>query len=105
MLPSRLGLFYQSFRLLDNGGDVCRLLVWAFTTCFQAFAGYWGRCLPSPCLGLYHLLSGLCRILGEMYAVSFVWVFYYQPSGCWVMGEMSATSLSGFSNTSLQVAG
>ena len=25
--------------LLDNGGDVCRLLVWASTTCLQAFAG------------------------------------------------------------------
>ena len=29
----------------------------------------------SPSLGLYYLLAGLCRILGEMYAVLLVWVY------------------------------
>ena len=33
-------VYTTSFQtLLDTGGDVCRLLVWAFTTCSQAFAG------------------------------------------------------------------
>ena len=33
-------VFTTSFQtLLDDGGDVCRLLVWASTTCSQAFAG------------------------------------------------------------------
>merc|ERR1712163_16551 len=48
MLFSRLGLFYQPSDL----------------------AGYRGRWMLSPCLGLYYLLSGLCRIMGEMDAVS-----------------------------------
>merc|ERR1711893_133910 len=76
--------------------------VWASTTCFQAFAGCWGRCMlfsfsgsgpilpafrpsqdaggdvccsPFLGLGLYYLLSGLCRMLWEMYAVLLIWVY------------------------------
>ena len=72
----------------------------------------------SPCLGLYYLLPGLHRIMGEMYAVSLSGSFttsfqtlldnggdgmlspclglYYLLSGLRrIMGEMNAVSLSG----------
>ena len=51
----------------------CCLLVWAFTTCLQAFAGYWGRCM-------------LFSLSGSMLPA-------FRP--CWILGEMSAVSLSG----------
>ena len=51
----------------------CCLLVWAFTTCLQAFAGYWGRCM---------LFSFSGSILPA-----------FRP--CWMSGETSAVSLSG----------
>ena len=64
--------------LLDIGGNVCRLLVWAFTTCSRGLLQETeGDICCSPCLGLglYYLLSGLRRMLGEMYAVLLVWVW------------------------------
>merc|ERR1711873_235124 len=108
------------------GGMYAVLLVWvwAYTTCFQAFAGCWGRCMlfslsgsgpilpafrpsqdaggdvccfPFLGLGLYYLLSGLRRMLGEMYAVLLVWVWasflLSGLAGCW--GRCMLFSLSG----------
>ena len=49
----------------------------------------------SPCLGLYYLLSGLRRIMGEMYAVSLSGSLLPAFRPCWIMGEMDAVSLSG----------
>ena len=51
----------------------CCLLVWAFTTCLQAFAGYWGRCM------LFSLSGSILPA--------------FRP--CWISGETSAVSLSG----------
>merc|ERR1711893_349781 len=48
----------------DNGGDGCCLLVWVSTTSFQTLLDNGGDGMLSPCLGLYHLLSGLRRIMG-----------------------------------------
>ena len=48
-------------------------LFWASTTCSQAFAGYWGRCM------LFSLSGSLLPA--------------FRP--CWILGEMSAVSLSG----------
>merc|ERR1719378_687220 len=94
-----LGLYYLLSGLRRMLGEMYAVLlvwVWAYTTCFQAFAGCWGRCMlfsfsgsgpilpafrpsqdaggdvccsPFLGLGLYYLLSGLRRMLGEMYAV------------------------------------
>ena len=55
----------------------CCLLVWAFTTCLQAFAGYWGRCM-------------LFSFSGSMLPA-------FRP--CWMLRGTSAVSLSGHSNT------
>ena len=110
MLSPCLGLLLPAFRpLQETGGDVCRLLVWVFCYQLSDLAGYWGRCLPTPCLGLYYLLSGLRRILGEMYAVLLVWVWemyavllvwvwasttcFQAFAGCW--GRCMLFSLSG----------
>ena len=78
------------------GGDVCRLLVWASTTCSQASAGWWGRCLPSPYLGLYYQLSDLAGWMGEMSAVSLSGSLLPAFRPCWILGEMSAVFLSNF---------
>ena len=94
--------------LLDVGGNVCRLLVWAFPTCSRGLLqetegdiccspclGLGGVCC-SPCLGLglYYLLSGLCRMLREMYAVLLVWVYTTSFQTLLdVEGEMNAPCL------------
>ena len=43
-----LGLYYLLSGLRRMLGEMCAVLlvwVWASTTCFQAFAGCWGRCM------------------------------------------------------------
>merc|ERR1712044_140881 len=80
----------------------CCLLVWASTTSFQALLDNGGDGLLSPCLGLYYLLTGLRRIMGEMYAVSLSGSLLPAFRPCWIMGEMFAVSLSGSSTTSFQ---
>ena len=49
----------------------------------------------SPCLGLYYLLPGLHRIMGEMYGVSLSGSLLPAFRPWRIMGEMSAVSLSG----------
>ena len=88
--------------LQDNGGDKCCLLVWVSSTSFQTLLDNGGDGMLSPCLGLYYLLSGLRRILGEMYAVSLSGSLLPAFRPCWIMGEMFAVSLSGSSTTSFQ---
>ena len=79
----------------DNGGDGCCLLVWVFTTSFQTLLDNGGDGMLSPCLGLYHLLSGLRRMMGEMDAVSLSGSILPAFRPCWILGEMGAVSLSG----------
>merc|ERR1711893_134084 len=79
----------------DNGGDGCCLLVWVSTTSFQTLLDNGGDGMLSPCLGLYHLLSGLRRIMGEMDAVSLSGSLLPAFRPCWIMGEMDVVSLSG----------
>ena len=71
------------------------LLVWVSSTSFQTLLDNGGDGMLSPCLGLYYLLSGLRRIMGEMYAVSLSGSLLPAFRPCWIMGEMSAVSLSG----------
>ena len=69
-LNLQLGLYDQFMMMREMK---CCLLVWAFTTCLQAFAGYWGRCM---------LFSFSGSILPA-----------FRP--CWMSGETSSVSLSG----------
>merc|ERR1711893_255817 len=86
----------------DNGGDGCCLLVWVSTTSFQTLLDNGGDGTLSPCLGLYYLLSGLRRIMGEMDAVSLSGSLLPAFRPCWIMGEMECCLLVWVSTTSFQ---
>ena len=70
----------------------CCLLVWVSSTSFQTLLDIGGDELLSPCLGLYYLLSGLRRILGEMYAASLSGSLLPAFRPCWIMGRWNVVS-------------
>ena len=96
-------VFTTSFQtLLDNGGDGCCLLVWVSTTSFQTLLDNGGDGMLSPRLGLYYLLSGLRRIMGEMDAVSLSGSLLPAFRPCWIMGELECCLLVWASTTCFQ---
>ena len=90
------GPLLPAFRPRRVMGEMERcLLVWVSATSFQTLLDNGGDGLLSPCLGLYHLLSGLRRIMREMDAVSLSGSILPAFRPCWISVEMDAVSLSG----------
>ena len=70
----------------------CCFLVWVSSTSFQTLLDNGGDGMLSSCLGLYYLLSGLRRIMGEMDAVSLSGSLLPAFRPCWIMGRWNVVS-------------